>query len=49
MYGCRGDSRGLLENLTGTQLRLNLYKGVGADKLSADVIEQEKEPATRMA
>ena len=25
------------------QLRLNLYKGVGADNLSADVVEQEKE------
>jgi len=44
-----GDLRGLLENLIGMQLRLNLYKGVGADKLSADVVEQEKELATRTA
>jgi len=42
-YGCREDSKGLLENSTGMQLRLNLYKGVGADKLSTDVVEQEKE------
>jgi len=42
-YGCREDSRGLLENLTGMQLRLNLSKGVGADKPSADVVKQEKE------
>ena len=25
------------------QLRLNLYKGVGADKLSTNVVKQEKE------
>jgi len=25
------------------QLQLNLYKGVGADKLSADIVKQEKE------
>jgi len=43
IYGCWEDLRGLLENLTGMQLRLNLYKGVRADKLSADVVEQEKE------
>ena len=43
IYGCRGDSKGLLENSIGMQLRLNLYKGVGADKLSADVVKQEKE------
>ena len=43
IYSCRKDLKGLLENLTGMQLRLNLYKGVGADKLSTDVTEQEKE------
>ena len=42
-YGCRKDLKGLLEKSTGMQLRLNLYKGVGADKLSADVVKQEKE------
>jgi len=43
IYGCYRDLRGLLESLTGMQLRLNLYKGVGADKLSANVVKQEKE------
>jgi len=43
MYSCYKNLKGLLENLIGMQLRLNLYKSVRADKLSANVIKQEKE------
>ena len=43
MYGCCRDLRGLLESLIGILLRPNLYRGIGADKLSADNNKQEKE------
>ena len=33
----------MLESSTGMQLRLNLYRGIGADKLSADNTKLGKE------
>jgi hypothetical protein len=42
-YGCRGDLRGLLESLTGMRLRLNLYRGNGAEKPSTEDAKQGKE------
>ena len=41
-YGYHRDSRGLLENSIGILLRPNLYRGIGADKLSTNN-KQEKE------
>jgi hypothetical protein len=37
------DLRGLLESLIGMRLRLNLYRGNGAEKLSTEDAKQGKE------